>query len=531
MKKRNRFCIISASVVALILLVSPLLALADGTERTTEPIGVPTDTPIPLILIGEQVQAQAFATPKPIAEAEPSSPTAESTMPGGDATPTTAPTDTPAVAATLAIDSENLYSGMKTTYAKGYAPAVENGKAIIILPLLCTGKLMDDRLIATPNLGSTVDSPFVFGNYQQVVSLTTQKVNGDTKTVAAYYIRFELALNDNRTNGVYPVTITVEATGATGNAISETYTTYVTISDGHAPVSQASSGGSSGPTASKPVLLVTDCKLSADTIEPNGTLFIDVTVENVGKRTANNVRATVLSDDSNIVLMDDYSAEYVRQLKSGESETFQFKLQILPLSMGGMHTMTIQLSYEGSDNSSYMENAVFRFMVDQKATLIYDAPKLPLSAVSGESFYVPVSAYNPGTAMVYNVRISLNADGLIAATAYLGNLAPEESADKMVEVFATTLEGKEKYGTSYGYALITYEDALGQVYNESVDLKMEIAEPIRITDEDKEKLEQEAKEQETLSQWWISLLFGIAIIAILVAIIIVGKFSRMMKMR
>ena len=54
---------------------------------------------------------------------------------------------------------------------------------------------------------------------------------------------------------------------------------------------------------------------------------------------------------------------------------------------------------------------------------------------------------------------------------------------------------------------------------------------MKITDEEQEKLEEEAKEQETLSQWWVSLLFGIAIIAVLVAVIIVGKFSRMMKMR
>ena len=60
---------------------------------------------------------------------------------------------------------------------------------------------------------------------------------------------------------------------------------------------------------------------------------------------------------------------------------------------------------------------------------------------------------------------------------------------------------------------------------------MNLLEPVKITDVEKEKLEEEAKEQETLSQWWVSLLFGIAIIAVLVAVIIVGKFSRMMKLR
>ncbi len=48
------------------------------------------------------------------------------------------------------------------------------------------------------------------------------------------------------------------------------------------------------------------------------------------------------------------------------------ELQVLPLAVGGMHTMTIQLSYEGPDNSGYTENAVFRCMVEQKAALEYD---------------------------------------------------------------------------------------------------------------------------------------------------------------
>ena len=101
----------------------------------------------------------------------------------------------------------------------------------------------------------------------------------------------------------------------------------------------------------------------------------------------------------------------------------------------------------------------------------------------------------------------------------------------MMEVFATTLSGTEKYGQTYGTCELRYEDAMGQEYWESIDLTMNILEPVKITDVEQEKLEEEAKEQETLSQWWVSLLFGIAIIAVLVAVIIVGKFSRMMKMR
>ena len=79
--------------------------------------------------------------------------------------------------------------------------------------------------------------------------------------------------------------------------------------------------------------------------------------------------------------------------------------------------------------------------------------------------------------------------------------------------------------------MFTYEYASGEQYQESVEVKIEILEPVKETDEEKEKAEEEAKEQKALSQWWISLLFGLAIIAVLTSIIIIAKFSRMMKMR
>lgn len=504
----------------------PAAALADEGDAggAPQPVGsAPQPQP------GGTGDASAGETP--IAETPPPAATATPAGPVVTVEVNTPPPDTPAPAAALRIDSQNLYSGMAATYAQGYAPTVSGGKATIILPLQCSARLAGDSLVAMPNLGSPSGSPFVFGNYQQVVPLSTQPVNGGKEQAQAYYVRFDLALSSSRINGVYPVVITVEAYDTAGNELREEFTTYVTITDGQDPPKESTGGGSSGPTASKPVLMVTTCTLSASTLKAGDTVQVNLTAKNVGRRTANNIRATIVSDDANIVLLNTFSAQYVRALASGDETPFSFELQVLPHAVGGMHTMTIQLNYEGPDNSAYTENAVFRFTVEQEAALEYDAVKLPESATSGDSFSLPVSAYNPGTATVYNVRFTLSVPGLIAATAYLGNLGPQESADKMMEVFATMLDGPEKYGTTYGMCELTYEDATGRAYWESMDLSMEILEPVKITDEEQEKLEEEAKEQETLSQWWVSLLFGIAIIAVLVAVIIVGKFSRMMKMR
>ena len=111
--------------------------------------------------------------------------------------------------------------------------------------------------------------------------------------------------------------------------------------------------------------------------------------------------------------------------------------------------------------------------------------ELPEKVTSGESFSLPVNAYNTGLTAIYNVKCALEVPGLISASAYLGNLEPQQSSDKTMSVFATTIDSTTKYGTSYGSCVFTYEDAKGEQFQESVEVKIEILEPVKETDEEK----------------------------------------------
>jgi len=435
----------------------------------------------------------------------------------------------------LGIDDANLYDGMTKTYSQGYSPTVANGVATIVLPLVTTGSISGSTIVATPNLGNVETSPFVFGNYQKTVALGAQSVNAGASTSECYYVRFDLSLTSTRKNGIYPVVIEIEGVDLSGNSILQNFTTYVTITDGatdsNSTDSNSSSGGGSGVSASKPVLIVTACSVAPDTLESGDTMHVDLTVKNVGRRTAHNIRVNMTSDDPNIALIDEFSAPYLRGLASNKETEFSFAMQVMPMALGGMHTMTIAIAYENTNNVAFTETAAFRITINQPILFSHDKVELPKSITSGESFSLPVNAYNTGLTSIYNVKCALEVQGLIAASAYLGNLEPQQSSDKTMSVFATTIDSSTKYGTTYGACVFTYEDAKGEQYQESVEVKIEILEPVKETDEEKEKAEEEAKEQKALSQWWISLLFGLAIIAVLTSIIIIARFSRMMKMR
>ncbi len=364
--KRIRFALI------LLMLLIPSLALAENDTET------PAETPDVFVIS----LAETPATPKPIP-------------------------------VTLSIDNKNLYDGMTKTYSQGYSPVVSGGTATIVLPLIASGDIAGSTIIATPNLGAIAGSPFVFGNYQKTVALGPQIINGGPDTANCYYVRFDLALVPERENGVYPVIIVIEGRDAAGYDILQEFTTYVTITDGAGdpvPVEPqqpaSSSNGSSGPTASKPVLVTTECMVSPNSISRGDTFDVKMLIKNVGKRTAHNVRVTIVSDDDNIILISDYSAQYLRSLPSGKEKEFAFEMQVLPMALGGIHSMSVTILYERTDNVAYAEAAAFRVNVSQPVKFSFDEIKLPEKVTSGESFTLPVCAYNTGLTNIYRLSAS-----------------------------------------------------------------------------------------------------------------------------
>ena len=55
-----------------------------------------------------------------------------------------------------------------------------------------------------------------------------------------------------------------------------------------------------------------------------------MTVKNVGRRTAHNIRVAVTSDDENIILLNEYSAPYLLGLARTKEADFSFDMQALP---------------------------------------------------------------------------------------------------------------------------------------------------------------------------------------------------------
>ena len=135
-------------------------------------------------------------------------------------------------AAALCIDNQNVYEGMESAYNKGYQPVCKNGKVTLVLPLMCSGKMKQDKITASVDLGDTKDSPFVFRNYEKDFLCKPEYINGTEETKEIYLVSFTFELNESRINGIYPVIINASGEDENGNEIQKAFKNYVTITDG-----------------------------------------------------------------------------------------------------------------------------------------------------------------------------------------------------------------------------------------------------------------------------------------------------------
>ncbi len=137
---------------------------------------------------------------------------------------------------TLEIDTRHTYQGMDMPYESGYSPKVENGTARIVLPLTPRGKIKDNKIKVSLDLGVAISSPFVFSNYERIFELSKEvPMNEPMNEQELFLVDFSLPLDENRTNGVYPVILNVTGFDEVGNQILYSNTINVTISDATVP--------------------------------------------------------------------------------------------------------------------------------------------------------------------------------------------------------------------------------------------------------------------------------------------------------
>ncbi len=447
--------------------------------------------------------------------AEGETPPAETQAPITTPEPTPEPTP---VADKLIIDSWSLYDGMDKTYQQGYVPRIVNGCCYIIFPLI--GETYDGKVTVTADLGATADSPFVFGNYSQTAA-----------GWGRYVFMFEIPLVKGRINGSYPVTLKADYLDVLGQQKQQSFTVFVTVSDGKKPKDPDAK-----EAAEKPELFISACEISPNTVTGGDEFTATVTIDNIGAIRARSVRLSYGSEAAGIIPADTNSAMHLENIASGESATVSFALRTTGDVLAGEQPFYVTLDYVDLYGGVYTNTRTFLVRVTQPAEMTYDAISLPKSVTAGETFTLPANVFNIGKSPLRNVTVNLTGAGLFpTSSVFLGDIQPGQAGYGEMKVFVGMLSMTEGYTESYGKTTgvytISYKDDAGEEYAVSVEVATEIQKPVIEGEKTDAEKKAEEEQKRAMSQWWISALAAFAVIAIIVAVIVVSKFARMMRMK
>ena len=166
----------------------------------------------------------------------------------------------------------------------------------------------------------------------------------------------------------------------------------------------------------------------------------------------------------------------------------------------------------------------------------YDAVAMPKEVTAGETVSLPANVFNVGKSTLRNVTVTLEGAGLFpTSSVFLGDILPGEAGYGEMKVFIGMLSMTEGYTESYGLTkgtyTVSYEDDFGTTHTEEAPVTTEIKQPVIEGEKTDAEKKAEEERQKAIGQWWISVLVAFAIIAIIVTVIIVTKFTRMMRMK
>ena len=416
----------------------------------------------------------------------------------------------------LRIDNQNIYEGMNRAYKNGYQPNCEKGKAILVLPLIGDGRIKNNTITASVELGNTDNSPFIFRNYEKDFRCKPEKINGTQETKDVFLVSFSLDLNKSRINGVYPITVNVSGMDESGGAVQNTFTNYVTITDGIDPNASddadkgETTGGSEEKPTSAPIVLVSKSVISTEPVKSGEDFEVIVTCKNTSKTKAvQNMVATINVPSSDFELKNDSNTIFIGKLGAEKTTDLTLKFHVSKSTADGNYPIEIAMSYDDPKANTYTSTGNVVVTVEQPLDVQLTMPRIDKEMTAGDTIPMSFQVMNLGRSPVYNVRCDVICDGLSQTkTAFIGNMESGTAGEGITNIFVTTMEGDEPYGDTAGEGTLTYEDSFGNEHSQDFEIKTTI---VKMPES---SVINQGQEPKRASQWWVSIAIVAGIITV-----------------
>lgn len=413
----------------------------------------------------------------------------------------------------FAIDNRTVYPGMNRSYSRGYVPKEGSGKVHLLLPLQAKRSLSKKELTASIRFGESENLPFIHKNYDKMIRYGNHQTGKKGKKAGCYLVNFDLSLKADYYNGSYPVTVAVTAQDESGLEISQEFTLYVSLTRGKQPEGDAAQAGAEeNQPQFAPKVRVAACQLSDHTILCGKEFTAKLTLLNSSKTSPVKNMLIKIAPGENVELTEATGSSYVNHLESGKTCTVSVPLRVKAVAPGGQYEIGVTMDYADQKGNPYTMEETVKISAQQQAELEIAPLGMPREIQMGETIELQAQAMNLGKGKLYNVRASLEADGLAASgMAFIGDMEAGTSMNGSMELTVEGLSGDSLYGTTQGKVIFYYEDEQGKEMTQEQEFETTILSPL--------KAEQNDTPEDDTKQWWV--IMGVIVFCLVQAAVMV----------
>ena len=244
--------------------------------------------------------------------------------------------------------------------------------------------------------------------------------------------------------------------------------------------------------------MVTDYSVENGSIVPGESRVLNVTIKNTSpSKAVSNIKLS-LSDESGELKTDGMGTAYIKSISAGGNYTWSIALTAAHTAKTGEHSVNLSMEYEDSNQTSYTASDTIRIDVRQSVKMSFDSAKLPTKVIQGETVTVSINLMNIGKSILYNSLIGVDVEGLESGGSVLvGEIPLGESKTGSINLRVSS----EILGSVEGTITITYEDDIGETYEEIVEVSTVIVEKTV-------KAETRKEEENKNPLWWLFIIIG-----------------------
>lgn len=411
----------------------------------------------------------------------------------------------------LEIDTKNTYEMMDCAFEDGYVPQISNDIAYLVLPLISTGKIRNNEIRVSLNLGSNSLNPFEFANYEKLFYLDSVQPKNSEDEVELFLIEFPLKLSSSRINGVYPVLVNVLCYDDRGAEINYTYTVFINIEDGYSnepTVPEPESEPEPEPITPEPVVYISCCKtLSSETVAGED-FTIELTLKNSSStKSVKNMLLTVDTGSLQISPKENTNVFPVCDIEPSGTTTLSLQFATEASIPAGKYMMRFSFAYNSDKSLNLSSVGTTVISIKHHTDIELVRPTFAPAVTVGETIPLNLQVMNMGRDRVYNVRCEVSGFGFAPSnTGYIGTMEAGSTATTEVELYIIALnvsggnEQGNQYGDTVGTITLLFEDESGEEYSKEIQFETTVNRPIAVTPH----ANTNDDEKRTTNHWWIS---------------------------